>query len=119
MAREAGFPAATYHLKRVRLKGRSVQQLFTNPLDLKLKLIEGIMANYPERRFVLVGDSGERDPDVYGAIARKYPNQVHRIYIRDVTGQPQDAQRYQRAFADVPKDAWQLFRKAEELPTEL
>ena len=118
MASDAGFPAATYHLKRVRLKDKRVLQLFSNPLDLKLKLIEGIMANYPERRFILVGDSGERDPDVYGAIARKYPNQVHRIYIRDVTGQPRNAEKYQQAFADVPRAAWQLFREPEELPTE-
>jgi hypothetical protein len=119
MVREAGFPAATYHLKRVRLKDRSALQLFANPLDLKLRLIEGIMANYPARRFVLVGDSGERDPDVYGEIARKHPDRVLRIFIRDVTGETEDAERYQRSFADVPEDAWQVFRNPAQLPTVL
>ncbi|TVR27681.1 MAG: DUF2183 domain-containing protein [Balneolaceae bacterium] len=34
--------------------------------------------------FILVGDSGERDPEVYREIANRYPDQIKEIIIRDV-----------------------------------
>lgn len=36
-------------------------------------------------RFLLVGDSGEQDLDLYLTLAQLYPNQILGIYIRDVT----------------------------------
>ena len=36
--------------------------------------------------FLLIGDSGQRDPEIYDAVARHYPGRVHVIYIRDVKG---------------------------------
>ena len=43
-----------------------------------------IMAAYPELPFVLIGDSGEKDPYIYQAVAEEYPDRVIGIYIRDV-----------------------------------
>ena len=77
--------------------------------------IEPLLSGWPKRRFVLVGDSGERDPEVYGEIARRHPDRVHRIFIRDVTGERSDAARYKEAFRDVPAGSWSVFRNAEEL----
>lgn len=109
---QAGFPPATFHLRQIRLKDSSVLSLLADPLEAKLQVIEPLMRLYPHRRFILVGDSGERDPEVYGQIARKYPDQVLRIFIRDVTGQAATAPRYQAAFGGWPADRWQLFQDA-------
>jgi phosphatidate phosphatase APP1 len=84
-------------------------------LASKLEAIGAILSDYPQRRFVLVGDSGERDPEVYGEVARQRPDQVSRIYIRDVTGELPNASRYQRAFKDVPADKWRVFQEPETL----
>ena len=46
--------------------------------------ISEIMQRFPERKFILVGDSGEKDPEVYREIKKKFPNQVQEIKIRDV-----------------------------------
>lgn len=108
--RETGFPEGTYHLKRMRLKDSSFWTLFADPEKTKPPVIEPILKAYPQRKFVLVGDSGEKDPEVYGAIAAKFPNQVQRVLIRDVTGEPENSARYQRAFRDVPRSKWALFR---------
>jgi len=110
-ARDAGFPEATYHLRRTRLKDSSVWSLLADPLEAKLQVIESLMATYPHRRFILVGDSGERDPEVYGKLAEKRPEQVVRIYLRDVTGQAADSPRYRAAFGDLPADKWQVFQE--------
>lgn len=36
-------------------------------------------------RFVLVGDSGQRDPEIYSNLLREHPGRVLGIYIRDVS----------------------------------
>ncbi len=43
------------------------------------------MGRFPKRRFILIGDSGEKDPEVYREIQRRFPAQVQEIMIRDVT----------------------------------
>ena len=108
-ARKSGFPPATYHLKRFRLKDSSFLELFADPRTTKPPLIESLLAAYPQRRFVLVGDSGEYDPEVYGLIAGKFPAQVAKVYIRDVTNEPATSERYRQAFAQVPAGVWQIF----------
>jgi Uncharacterized conserved protein (DUF2183) len=79
--------------------------------------IAQLLADHPRRRFVLVGDSGERDPETYGAIAREHPSRIAEVLIRDVTGEAADAARYAQAFADVPPGRWRLFTDPASLPT--
>ncbi len=43
-----------------------------------------IISTYPKLPFVLVGDSGEHDADIYLSVAQKYPERIRAIYIRDV-----------------------------------
>jgi phosphatidate phosphatase APP1 len=45
------------------------------------------MIHLPRRKFILVGDSGEKDPEVYRVMQRLFPDQVLKIYIRDVLGE--------------------------------
>ena len=52
----------------------------------KHAVIERIFQAYPRLPFVLVGDSGESDAEIYAEVARKFPGRVLGIYIRDVTG---------------------------------
>lgn len=51
----------------------------------KHSVIERIMAKYPDLKFVLVGDSGEKDPEIYAEVVRRHPGRVLAVYIRDVT----------------------------------
>ena len=39
---------------------------------------------YPTLTFVLIGDSGQRDPVIYREVVRRFPGRVRAIYIRDV-----------------------------------
>jgi phosphatidate phosphatase APP1 len=56
------------------------------PLDHKSAAVHQLLETYPELPFVLIGDSGERDPDIYLSTAALYPGRVRAIYIRDVGG---------------------------------
>jgi phosphatidate phosphatase APP1 len=67
----------------------------------------------------LLGDSGEGDPEIYGAVARQSPEQVVGIWIRRVVGRPLSDDRLRRVFRDLRPDIWRVFEAAEELPTTL
>ena len=113
--RSNGFPAGTFHLKYFRVMDGTVLNLFQSPEAYKPGVIEPLLERFPQRRFVLVGDSGERDPEIYGALARRFPNQIVRILIRDVTGEAADAPRYRKAFDGLPTGLWQTFKEPDEI----
>lgn len=50
----------------------------------KTEAIEDILRTYPRLPFVLIGDSGEEDPEIYGDIVRRFPGRIRVIYIRSV-----------------------------------
>ncbi|RRQ47913.1 DUF2183 domain-containing protein [Maribacter algicola] len=51
----------------------------------KQKEITGILNTYPELSFILIGDSGEKDADIYIEISKLFPNRVKAIYLRSVS----------------------------------
>lgn len=56
----------------------------------KSELILGLLDTYPQLRFVLIGDSGQQDPEIYRDIALRTPSRVLAVYIRDVTTPKRD-----------------------------
>lgn len=58
----------------------------------KTERLAGLLTLYPELRFVLVGDSGQQDPEVYRDTVRAFPGRVRAVYIRDVTSKKRDAE---------------------------
>ncbi|MEP6507518.1 MAG: phosphatase domain-containing protein [Gemmatimonadales bacterium] len=57
----------------------------------KGKLIRDLLGLYPKLPFILVGDSGQHDPEIYRQIVSEFPNRILAIYIRDVTRSPERA----------------------------
>jgi hypothetical protein len=110
--RDSGFPAGTIHLRRLRLADTStVIDLLGSPEPYKTGQIESLFAAFSRRRFLLVGDSGEKDPEIYGAAARAHPGRAALILIRDVTGEDAASARMRRAFDGVPAETWRIFRE--------
>ena len=106
---ENGFPWATFNLKAVRFRDETLFDLFKKGTETKPLIIREILDRYPGRSFVLVGDSGEQDPEVYAALLRDYPDQVEKVLIRNVTEAARDDARFKALFADVSPDRWDLF----------
>src|SRR5690606_4313168 len=50
----------------------------------KHKEIVNILKTYPQLPFILIGDSGEHDPDIYIEIAEAHPERILAIYMRSV-----------------------------------
>lgn len=111
----AEFPPAVFSLKRIGFFDRFMSNLWASSLETKPPAIERILDDFPQRRFILVGDSTEHDPEVYGRIARHRPQQILHIYIRNVTDGSRHDARFQRAFAGIPARQWTLFDDSDAL----
>lgn len=53
--------------------------------EYKIDHIERLLDAYPDMRFVLIGDSGQKDPEIYHHIVRNNPDRIAAVYLRDVT----------------------------------
>lgn len=51
----------------------------------KLEFAEQLMADFPDMKFILVGDDGQKDPTTYATITRRYPGRVIAIGIRQLS----------------------------------
>lgn len=52
----------------------------------KLEAIEHILAFYPEHRFLLIGDNGQKDVEIYARVVEDFGDRVAGLFIRDVSG---------------------------------
>ena len=111
-----GFPGASFHLKAIRFRDETLLDLFKEGTETKPAQIEPVLNAWPDRQFVLVGDSGEQDPEIYADLMRRYPDQIRHIFIRNVTGASPDDERFSEVFAGIEADRWQLFTDPAELP---
>ena len=50
----------------------------------KQKEILNLLKAYPKLKFILIGDSGEHDPNIYLEIAEAYPDRISAIYLQSV-----------------------------------
>ncbi|KAK5018829.1 hypothetical protein LTR39_000757, partial [Cryomyces antarcticus] len=78
----AGLPPGSFHLKQY---SGMLQGIFEPVAERKKGTLDKIMRDFPERRFVLVGDSGEADLEVYTDVVLENPGRILGVFIRDVT----------------------------------
>lgn len=113
-----GFPSGSLHLRYVGLQELRKDKLGEGSFRSKRASIEQILRSFPNRRFVLCGDAGERDAELYGLIARTFGPQIAHIYIRQVGGRhnPQGITWQHIEELDPGHQArWTLFESAAEL----
>ena len=65
--------------------GMSIDRIPFGHAAHKLQSIRHILEMYPQLPFILIGDSGQEDPEIYREIAREYPGRILAAYIRDIT----------------------------------
>ncbi|GAB3023697.1 phosphatase [Nocardioides flavus (ex Wang et al. 2016)] len=62
--------------------------------------IREVLELHPDLSFVLLGDSGEHDPQIYADIVREHPGRILAVYIREVRLDPGDGR------VEQVSDAW-------------
>lgn len=88
----------------------------------KVDRLEKVYTWFPKRKFIVIGDSTQSDPEAYGEMYRKHSKWIGAIFIRKVTGvegmdeeKKNAPERFEKAFEDVPKDIWYVFQDPQEL----
>ena len=68
----------------------------------KLTRIRKILDTNENLNFILIGDSGQKDPEVYLKVIEEYPDRILSVYIRDVTDGKRDkeVERFQKKAAE-------------------
>ena len=51
----------------------------------KTGVIRQMLDFYPDLPFILIGDSGQEDPEIYANLAGLYPKRIQAVYIRNVS----------------------------------
>lgn len=101
------FPAGSMHLR----ESTTWRTLIPGAEDSrahKLGVIDRLFTEFPQRRFVLVGDSGEADPEIYAQVFRANPQRIDSIVIRDVTGEDRLSDRYRATFEGMDPAIWHI-----------
>ena len=89
----AGFPVGTFHLNYYpkNFLSEDTRALLIDSIGAlgrtyghKVEQITLLMERFPEREFILVGDSGELDVEVYRRIKQLFGARVREVWIRDV-----------------------------------
>lgn len=74
------YPPGPIFLKQY--SGNLLSSIMESGISKKLPIITNIMKNYPKKKFILVGDSGEQDFETYIRTALLFKQQILGIYIR-------------------------------------
>lgn len=79
------FPRGVLQLKEI---GSGSGDSMGEHENYKVRRIETILAEFPQLKFFLFGDDGERDPEIYDAILTKYPDNIAGVWIHRVNPDP-------------------------------
>lgn len=82
--------------------------------DHKIEAAKHLLAMYPDRKFLLVGDDGQKDVDVYAEAAGLFPDRVLGIFIRDAHGDGKTASHTEKIAALREKGVRVYFGKTLE-----
>ncbi|EXJ55229.1 hypothetical protein A1O7_08155 [Cladophialophora yegresii CBS 114405] len=97
----AGLPPGSFHLKQY---SGMLQGIFEPAAEKKRGSLDRIMKDFPERKFILVGDSGEADLEVYTDVVLEHPGRILGVFIRDVTT-PIKKGFFDQAISNTPPDS--------------
>ncbi|OBA19878.1 hypothetical protein METBIDRAFT_12912 [Metschnikowia bicuspidata var. bicuspidata NRRL YB-4993] len=75
-------PRGSFHLKQY--SGNIIASLMEPSSSRKSLTLQKILRDFPNKRFICIGDSGEQDMEAYTDLARLHPDRIAAIYIRAV-----------------------------------
>lgn len=110
----SGFPEGTFHLHSFRLRDHVLRRV-TLHRGGKAVEIRRLLEAFPQRKFILVGDSGERDPEIYARLAADYPEQVRAVFIRQIDDNPISDERNRKLLTNFPANSMQTFESPRDL----
>lgn len=92
-----GYPKGTFLLTDW---GPTPDRWFRSGAEHKVTELKRLATEFPHIKWILIGDDGQRDPDIYNGFAVRYPDNVAAILIRNLTIGETILSKTTRAWAD-------------------
>lgn len=109
------FPAGSMHLRYFRVRDEMFKRFRPVRRNSKVGIIAGILRRLPQRSFILIGDSGEKDPEIYRFLAKRFPEQVVAVLIRNLTSRPLDNKRLTKLLSIKDSTMLRIFEHSEQI----
>lgn len=77
-------PKGPLFLREMKIRPLQLHKIREVNKNHKKEVLIQLFNAFPELKFILIGDSGQKDPDVYSEIVKQFPGRVLAIYIRDI-----------------------------------
>lgn len=113
------FPVGTFSLRNFRWRDPVLRRVLSEKWIGKSKVIRRIVKRYPQRNYVLIGDSAERDPELYAHLAEEFSDQIRAIFIRQVPGFEMTDARVARLRRQLSGTEFSTFESVSDLPRQL
>ncbi len=109
------FPIGPVHLRYFRLRNHMLQRMVRIKRSGKATTIKRLIHGMPFRQFILVGDSGEKDFEIYRGIANRFSEQILAVLIRNLPHRPLPSEKIQKFRQAHPRVVCQTFATTAEL----
>lgn len=86
--KDKDIPKAPFLLRELSIDAKKF--IKHDSISYKLNQIRPLMKFTDPLHFIFIGDSGQKDPEIYEKVAEEFPGRVKAIYIRDVTPDKRD-----------------------------
>ncbi|SDK39765.1 Phosphatidate phosphatase APP1 [Catalinimonas alkaloidigena] len=83
--RNRGIPKGPFLLREMEAEWYKVWKSGGGSHNHKHDKIKRILETYPHLQFILIGDSGQHDAEIYAKTVHNYPGRILAVYIRDVS----------------------------------
>lgn len=113
--RVEGYPPGSMHFRTFRVSDHLLKKLGVIHRGGKAAAVRRILGSFPDRRFTLIGDSGEKDIEIYSRCYRLFPDRVKRILIRLVRPEHKHRESVIEGQLLLPPDVFQVFETPREL----
>lgn len=115
------FPIGSAHMRHFTWLDSNFITFFmsTSYMKKKTETLQMFLKNTINRRFVLLGDIFQKDPDIYANIYAQYPDRIERIFIRKYANDDEGQKRLETLFKDIPSHKWATFEKGADLPRDI
>ncbi|MBN1499724.1 MAG: App1 family protein [Spirochaetes bacterium] len=103
--KNTGFPEGSFYLKKFRIKDKSfIDFLIADQKEYKVTIIKAIIKDFPEKKFILIGDSGEMDAEIYSELYKLFPENIKAVFIRNTGNLDDEKDRFeniQKQFSNI------------------
>ena len=115
------FPMGSFHMRHFTWFDKNFLSFFfsTNYIASKMNTIEMFLKNTSHRKLILLGDSFQKDPNIYANITMKYSDRIEKIFIRKYANDTNAQVQLEQIFQNIPRNKWSTFETGYDLPREI